>query len=163
MLLVDSFIQQVYESTSSATTIIMSRILAHGNNVPIVLTTTLVSTAFLAYYFIKRSFSYAKDYVKVGKVGKLVVYPIKSCKGVEVDQVLVTNTGVQYGKFRDRAWVVIDKDETMLNLAKTPQLITIKTSFEGDRFLVLENKFGETIKIEVRTHINGEDRVIRTK
>lgn len=125
--------------------------------------TTLISTALFAYYMIKKRYSYAKKYVRVGKVRKLVVHPIKSCKGVEVDRVTITNTGVKYGQFRDRGWVAIDKDGKMLNLVKAPNLVTIKTSFEDDRFLVLENKFGETIKIEVRTCFADHDNIIHTK
>lgn len=125
--------------------------------------TTLVSTVWFAYYLLKRHYSYAKEYVKVGTVRKLVVHPIKSCKGVEVDEVIITTTGVRYGQFRDRAWVAIDKDGKMLNLSKAPKLITIKTSFENDRFLVLENTFGETIKIEVKTSLTDNDNIIHTK
>lgn len=133
----------------------------HGN-VPVIVT-TLCSTALVAYYLFKRNFSYAKDYVKVGKVQKLVVHPIKSCKGVEVDYVTVTKTGVKYGLFRDRGWVAVDDDGKMLNLVRAPQLITIKTSFEDDRLLVLQNKFNETIKIEVKTDVTESDRVVHTK
>lgn len=140
----------------------MSRVIAHSSPLPVILT-TLLSTALVAYYFIRRNFSYAKDYVKVGKVRRLVVHPIKSCKGVEVDQLTITRTGVKYGAFRDRAWVAIDKDGKMLNLMRIPQLITIKTSFEDDRFLVLENKFGETIKIEVATGCTEDDKIVHTK
>ncbi|XP_037035034.1 mitochondrial amidoxime reducing component 2-like [Bradysia coprophila] len=132
----------------------------HGN-VSVILT-TLCSTAIVAYYFFKKNFSYAKDYVKVGKVKKLVIHPIKSCKGVEVDQVTVTKTGVKHGLFRDRAWVAIDNDGKMLNLVRAPQLITIKTRFADGRFLVLENKFGETIKIEVKTNFTESDRIVHT-
>lgn len=140
----------------------MSRVVAHSFPMPVILT-TLFSTALLAYYFIKRNYSYAKDYVKVGKVRKLVIHPIKSCKGVEVDQVTITGTGVKYGLFRDRAWVAIDNDGKMLNLMKAAHLITIKTSFEDGRFLVLENKFGERIKIEVRTSFTENDKIVHTK
>lgn len=140
----------------------MSQVLAHNYRIPGILT-TLLSTALLAFYFIKRNYSYAKDYVKVGKVKKLVVHPIKSCKGVEVDQVTVTKTGVKYGLFGDRAWVAIDGDGKMLNLMRVSQLITIKTSFEDGRFLVLENKFGEKIKIEVRTGSTENDKIIHSK
>lgn len=129
---------------------------------PVILT-TLLSTALVAYYFFKRNYSYAKDYVKVGKVHRLVIHPIKSCKGIEVDRVNTTSTGVKYGVFRDRGWVAIDKDGKMLNLMKAPQLITIETSMEDDRFLVLENKFGEKIKIEVRTSATDTDKVVHTK
>ncbi|KAJ6644181.1 Mitochondrial amidoxime reducing component 2 [Pseudolycoriella hygida] len=139
----------------------MSRVLASNYPTPIILT-TILSTAVFVYYFVKRNFGYAKEYVKVGKVSKLVVHPIKSCRGVEVDQVTITKTGVKYGTFRDRAWVVIDKDGKMVNLAKVPQLITIKTSFEDDRFLVLGNKLSETIKIDVRINVREDDKVIHT-
>lgn len=138
----------------------MSRVMAHS--LPIVLT-TLFSSALLVYYFIKKSFAYAKEYVKVGKIRKLVIHPIKSCKGVEVDQVTITSTGVKYGPFRDRAWVAIDSDGKMLNLMKAPQLITIKTSFEDGRFLVLENKFGDKIHIEVRASVAENDKIVHTK
>lgn len=139
----------------------MYRVLAHSYRIPVILT-TLFSTALLAYYFIKRNYSYAKDYVKVGKVRKLVVHPIKSCRGVEVDQVTITKTGVKYGTFPDRAWVTVDGDGKMLNLMKVPQLITIKTSFEDGRLLVIENTFGETIKIEVRSFTEN-DKIVHTK
>lgn len=140
----------------------MSRLTVDIFPKPLILT-TLVSTVWFAYYLIKKHFSYAKEYVHVGKVRKLVVHPIKSCKGVEVDQVTITTTGVRYGQFRDRAWVAIDKDGKMLNLVKAQNLVTIKTSFENDRFLVLENKFGEIIKIEVRTSVTENDNIIHTK
>jgi len=139
----------------------MSRLVVNNYPVPLILT-TFVSTVLVAYYLIKRKYLYAKDYVNVGKVQKLVIHPIKSCKGVEVDQVTITKTGVKYGHFRDRAWVVIDKDGKMLNLVKALNLVTIKTSFEGDRFLVLENKFGETVKIEARTSFTEHDRIKHT-
>lgn len=142
--------------------LIMSPVVAHSYPMPVIVT-TLLSTALVVYFFIKRNYSYAKDYVKVGKVQKLVVHPIKSCKGVEVDQLTITSTGVKYGAFRDRAWVAIDKDGKMLNLMRAPQLVMIKTSFEDDRFLVLENKFGETIKIEVATSYTAGDKIMHTK
>ena len=119
-------------------------------------------TVSLIYYFFNRS-NYAKHYVIVGRIKKLVVHPIKSCKGVEVDRVTITKTGVKHGRFRDRAWVAIDVDGNMLNLVKAPNLISIATSFEEDRYLVLENKFGERIKIEVRDNISENDSIIHTK
>lgn len=142
---------------------IMSRVAIHSSPIVSIALTTIVSTFLFAFYLIKRNYSYAKDYVKVGKVEKLVVHPIKSCKGVEVDQVTITKTGVRHGSFKDRAWVAIDKDGKMLNLVKAPNLITIKTSFEDNRFLVLENKFGDKIKVEVRTGLTESDAIIHTK
>ena len=41
-------------------------------------------------------------YVDVTKVRKLVIYPIKSLRGVEVDQLEVTKNVLKYGNYLDR-------------------------------------------------------------
>ena len=39
-----------------------------------------------------------------GTIARLFVYPVKSCAGIEVQQALLTETGLDL----DRAWMVVD-------------------------------------------------------
>ena len=43
-----------------------------------------------------------KNYVKVGKIGKLLFYPVKSLKAVEVTKGCCTKYGFEVGGFLDR-------------------------------------------------------------
>jgi hypothetical protein len=58
----------------------------------------LISSTFLIYYLIKNRI---RKYEKVAKISKLLIYPVKSLTGVEVN--FLTIDGVpNYGKYRDR-------------------------------------------------------------
>jgi uncharacterized protein YcbX len=39
-----------------------------------------------------------------GAVARLFVYPVKSCAGVEVQEAVLTEAGLEY----DRAWMLVD-------------------------------------------------------
>ena len=43
-----------------------------------------------------------RNYRKVAKVVKLIIYPVKSLPGIEVNELDVTKSGVKFGPFRDR-------------------------------------------------------------
>lgn len=129
---------------------------------PVILTSSLVTVS-LAYYFIQKNTK--KSFEHVARVHQLVIHPIKSCRGVQVDHLRVTRTGVQYGQFRDRAWVVLDANNQFLNLKAAPRLVLIETSFQGDNVLVLnapgtwDGQF-ECIKITLKDKISPGDRII---
>jgi uncharacterized protein YcbX len=40
-----------------------------------------------------------------GRIARLFVYPIKSCAGIEVQQALLLETGLEW----DRTWMVVDE------------------------------------------------------
>ena len=44
----------------------------------------------------------SRKYVKVAKVFKLIIYPVKSLPGIEVNEVDITKSGIKFGPFRDR-------------------------------------------------------------
>lgn len=43
-----------------------------------------------------------KTYRYAAKVRKIVIYPVKSLAGIEVNKAVVSKTGLQYDDFRDR-------------------------------------------------------------
>jgi len=42
------------------------------------------------------------NFVLVGRIKKIIIYPIKSLPGIELNQAFLTNQGLKYGYFEDR-------------------------------------------------------------
>ncbi|WP_295540742.1 MOSC N-terminal beta barrel domain-containing protein [uncultured Pseudacidovorax sp.] len=57
-----------------------------------------------------------------GRIGRLIVYPVKSCAGVEVQEALLTETGLEF----DRAWMVVDESGRFLSQRELPRMALIR-------------------------------------
>jgi uncharacterized protein len=55
-------------------------------------------------------------------IARLFVYPIKSCAGVELPEVLLTETGLEF----DRAWMVVGADGTFVSQRELPRMALIQ-------------------------------------
>jgi uncharacterized protein YcbX len=55
-------------------------------------------------------------------ISRLYVYPVKSCAGVQVQDVLLTETGLEF----DRAWMVVDDQGSFLTQRELPRMALIK-------------------------------------
>lgn len=55
-------------------------------------------------------------------ISRLFVYPVKSCAGVEVQQALLTDTGLDL----DRAWMVVDAGGEFVTQRQLPQLALVR-------------------------------------
>ncbi len=55
-------------------------------------------------------------------ISRLFVYPIKSCAGVEVQEALLTETGLEF----DRAWMVVNAQGEFLNQRELPRMALIR-------------------------------------
>ncbi|MBG6074833.1 uncharacterized protein YcbX [Polaromonas sp. CG_9.11] len=55
-------------------------------------------------------------------IAGLFVYPVKSCAGVQVEQALLLNTGLEF----DRAWMVVDGHGNFLTQRELPRMALIK-------------------------------------
>ena len=62
-------------------------------------------------------------------VSQLVIYPIKSCRGIEVEQALVGATGFEY----DRRWMVVGDDGRFLSQREHHRLALVRVQLAGDR------------------------------
>jgi uncharacterized protein YcbX len=66
-------------------------------------------------------------------VRSLHLYPVKSCRGIDLDAAEVGSTGFRH----DRQWMVVASDGTFLSQRSHPVLARIGTRLEGD-LLILE-------------------------
>ena len=55
-------------------------------------------------------------------IARLFVYPIKSCGGVELPEVLLTETGLEF----DRAWMVVGADGVFVSQRELPRMALIR-------------------------------------
>lgn len=67
------------------------------------------------------------------QVAKILCYPVKSCRGVELDECLVTPSGVgiRSGLSVDRVFCVIDNEGFVQDIRIRPELATIEVNLHG--------------------------------
>ena len=67
-----------------------------------------------------------------GTVARLFIHPVKSCAGIEVQQALLTETGLQW----DRAWMVVDEQGDLLTQRELPRMALVQTQLEADALVL---------------------------
>ncbi|KAI9296417.1 hypothetical protein K502DRAFT_274697, partial [Neoconidiobolus thromboides FSU 785] len=84
---------------------------------------------------------------KMITISKLIIYPIKSCAGIEVEEANLIKSGLQY----DRLFTIIDNEDKIITARTHPKLVTIHPSFikrDNKQYLkviTLENKDNELL------------------
>ena len=66
--------------------------------------------------------NYRADHDLTGTIHSLVVYPIKSCAGIAVQQARLTTTGLEW----DRAWMLATPDGEFLTQREYPRMVLIQ-------------------------------------
>lgn len=72
--------------------------------------------------------SFRPDHDLAGTVARLFIHPVKSCAGIEVQQALLTETGLDL----DRAWMVVDAQGVFLSQRELPRMALIRPQLRGD-------------------------------
>ena len=60
-------------------------------------------------------------------LASLFVYPVKSCRGIELLQAQLTPRGLQY----DREWMVVSHDGRFLTQREAPRLVLVGTALHN--------------------------------
>ncbi len=68
-----------------------------------------------------------------GAVARLFIYPVKSCAGIEVQEALLTDTGLEF----DRAWMVVDEQGAFLTQRAVPRMALIRPRIARDQGALL--------------------------
>ena len=55
-------------------------------------------------------------------IARLFVHPVKSCAGIEVQEALLTDTGLDL----DRAWMVVDADGVFVSQRELPRMALVR-------------------------------------
>ena len=76
--------------------------------------------------------SFRPDHDLAGTVARLFIHPVKSCAGVEVQQALLTDTGLAL----DRAWMVVDAHGVFLSQRDLPRMALVRPQLRGDELVL---------------------------
>ena len=67
-----------------------------------------------------------------GTIARLFVYPVKSCAGIEVQEALLTETGLDL----DRAWMVVDAQGVFLTQRTLPRMALIRPQLKTEEMVL---------------------------
>ena len=67
-----------------------------------------------------------------GSIARLFVYPVKSCAGIEVQEALLTETGLDW----DRAWMVVDAGGMFLTQRALPRMALIRPQLKSEEMIL---------------------------
>jgi uncharacterized protein len=65
----------------------------------------------------------------MARIASLHVYPVKSCRAIDVDSFLLTPTGPEW----DRRWMIVRTDGAFITQRSHPRMATIAVAIEGGR------------------------------
>jgi uncharacterized protein YcbX len=113
----------------------------HTTRVLAVASVAAASGAFIAGYVIpalskrkKEIIEAPKKWIRVGEVSQLNVYPIKSCKGVPVNEVQATPIGAKVNEYlRDRIFAVVSSGGELRSQRQLPRLALIGVSITDNQ------------------------------
>jgi len=71
-------------------------------------------------------------------VRALFIYPVKSCQGIQLDRAEVVARGLR----RDRRWMIVDAEGTMISQRTEPRLAQVAVRVDEERERLLLNAFG---------------------
>ncbi|XP_033113725.1 mitochondrial amidoxime-reducing component 1-like [Anneissia japonica] len=94
------------------------------------ISSSLLTTASIIWYMRRKK--KPLEYIEVGKVGEICIYPVKSCGGISVQEAECTARGIKTGQLRDRKWMLVDDEDRNLAAKKEPSVALIKTSLSAD-------------------------------
>lgn len=90
----------------------------------------------------------------MARITSLHIYPVKSCRGIDVDEALITPTGLEW----DRRWMIVRPNGRFITQREVPKLATITVAV-GDGRLTLST--GGHAPLVVDTDHGGPARPVR--
>lgn len=65
-------------------------------------------------------------------ISRLFIYPIKSCAGIEVQEAMLLETGLEW----DRAWMVVDGEGEFVTQREVPRMALIKPQIKTEEMIL---------------------------
>jgi uncharacterized protein YcbX len=72
------------------------------------------------------------DYDLQATISRLFVYPVKSCAGVELQESLLIETGLEF----DRAWMVVDEEREFVSQRELPRMALIRPTLKHSEMVL---------------------------
>ncbi|KAM4042442.1 mitochondrial amidoxime-reducing component 1-like isoform 2-T2 [Anomaloglossus baeobatrachus] len=69
---------------------------------------------------------------RVGEVSQMFLYPIKSCRGIAIEEAECRDYGLKNGPLRDRHWLVVKEDKVHVTARQEPRLVLMTATADSD-------------------------------
>ncbi|XP_069811110.1 mitochondrial amidoxime-reducing component 1-like [Dendropsophus ebraccatus] len=86
---------------------------------------------------------------RVGEVSQLFLYPVKSCKGIPLEEAECREYGLKNGQLRDRHWLVVKEDKVCVTARQEPRMVLITGTCDND-YLTLDAPEMKDLKIPLQ-------------
>ncbi|XP_070566217.1 mitochondrial amidoxime-reducing component 1-like [Ptychodera flava] len=117
-------------------------------------------------YLLYRSLAKKKEFVEVGKLEQIFIYPVKSCRGLAVQHGDCTKRGMKFKVLKDRHWLIINGENTFVTGRQQPRMILITPSLSEDgRYLLLDAPEMTTLKVPIDASeiSEGDPKILDTR
>ena len=122
------------------------------------LSITIDKKSWLRRYLEKRD----KQWIQVGQVSDLFVYPIKSCRGIQVSEAECTELGLVNSDLKDRHFMLInEKDKTYMTARDYPKMVLVTPSIKGN-FLTLTSPGMDTCVVDLENVVEKDELIKAT-
>jgi len=93
-------------------------------------------------------------WVEVGRISEIWIYPIKSCKGISVEEAECLGLGLKNGEYFDRRFCIADVDGKFLTARNAPNMVLLESRLENG-ILTLSAPGKESIKTDLAKIVAG--------
>lgn len=83
---------------------------------------------------------------KTIKLSQIVIYPVKSLKGIELDESVVTEKGLLY----DRHWMIVNPKGMFITQRQFPQMALLHTHMTNDYLMIINQQSGQSIEVSLK-------------
>ncbi|RWS15904.1 uncharacterized protein B4U79_11429, partial [Dinothrombium tinctorium] len=98
---------------------------------------------------------------KVGYIKKIIIYPIKSVTGIELNSAYCSKTGLQCNECSDRSFLLVDENNRFITLRKDSSLVLLKPTLHEDE-LWIQCGAHKPLKIKLSDDFK-QNKIIETK
>ncbi|XP_035217832.1 mitochondrial amidoxime reducing component 2-like [Stegodyphus dumicola] len=104
-----------------------------------------------------------RSYVKVGKIAKILFYPVKSMKGFEITEGKCTGKGLEVNGLLDRSFMLIGDDGVYFSHGKAPLLSSLPPPQIQGKYLIISKPSGLDLKVEIKDSPTPGDKLIECR
>nr|XP_039251914.1 mitochondrial amidoxime reducing component 2-like [Styela clava] len=128
------------------------------NDMRTVVFTTAVAISCSILYLVWRKRRCMSNWKEVAIVDKLFIHPVKSCRGISVDNFVATEKNVMLSNsdIGDRTFMMVHEYGRFATIRQFPQMVLIKASIIGINKLRLEAPGMRAFEIEIPIHGSGK-------
>ncbi|CAN2387455.1 Mitochondrial amidoxime reducing component [Pristimantis euphronides] len=84
----------------------------------------LGASAAITWLFLTRRYK-TRQLRRVGEVSQLFLYPVKSCRGIPLQEAECREYGLKNGALKDRHWLVVKEDNVFVTARQEPRMVLI--------------------------------------